>query len=278
MTVSDLVTVVAAAALLAPIDHVSAQHDVYARTEIGRIFGNSLDNTWPAGVRERLSANSGLLGTISMGYRWDRWRGEVELAGANQYISGPVARVEADDETIYVYNLATRSAFASVYRLFPRHGQLVPYAGLGVGAVRVSVDYDIGWQRPEDYDATGDALVCLLSFLLACGEGGTYSDEVAGYRLFAGADYEFGRLAVGLKLAWMGLIGLEGRDRSYLGRYGVATDHLSSVFLSIGFSYRLGRWGQPPPIGPSRPRGSSTETTSSRVRSSWSTWTGGSSG
>lgn len=237
--------VVAAATLFAPIDHVSAQHDVYAKTEIGRIFGNTIDNSWPGGVRERLSANSGLLGTIAVGYRWHRWKGEVELAGTDQYISGPVARFEADDDTIYVYNLATRSAFASVYRLFPMHGQLVPYAGLGVGSVRVSVDYDIGWQRPEGYDSTGDVLACLLTFLLACGEGGTYSDEIAGYRLFGGADYELGQFAVGLKLAWMGLIGLEGQDRSYTGRYGVATDHLSSVFFSVGFSYRFGRWGQP---------------------------------
>ena len=209
------------------------------RTASSHSIVGAIDNSWPGGVRERLSANSGLLGTIAVGYRWGRWRGEVELAGTDQYISGPVARVEADADTIYVYNLASRSTFANAYRSFPMHGQLVPYAGLGVGSVRVSVDYDIGWQRPEGYDSTGDVLACLLTFLLACGEGGTYSDEILGYRLFGGADYEFGRFAVGLKLAWMGLIGLEGQDRSYMERYGVATDHLSSVYWSVGFSYRL---------------------------------------
>ena len=211
---------------------------------IGTISGSTIDNSWNAGLAngsERLSADPGVLATIAVGYRWGQWRTEVERVWTDQYASGPIAPLEAGSDPSYVHNLATRSWFANLSRILLMGGRFAPHVGLGVGLVQASVDYRVGSQVPKDQ--TGELLVCVITFLLACGgDEGTFRDETLGYRVFGGADYSIGRVVVALKLGWMGLIGLEGQDRARNGAsYGVATDHLSSVFGSIGLSYHIRR-------------------------------------
>lgn len=233
------VIAVAAVALFVPFDQVSAQHDVYARAAVGPVSGTTMDNSWNAGRAngsERLSADPGVVATIAVGYHWGQWRTEVERVWTDQYASGPIAPLEAGPDPSYVHNLATRSWFANLSRVFPVRGRLAPYAGVGFGFVQASVDYRVGSQVPKD--RTGELLACVITFLVACGgDEGTFRDETLGYRLFGGADYAIGRVVVALNLGWMGLIGLEAQDRARNGAsYGVATDHLSSVFGSIGLS------------------------------------------
>ena len=126
-------------------------------------------------------------------------------------------------------------------------GRLAPYAGLGVGLVQASIDYQVGRQVPKD--RTDEALACLLTLFVACDWGadrGTFRDEIVGYRLCGGMAYTMGRFAVEFKLGWIGLIGLDGQDQARNEAwYGVTTDHLSSKFMSIGMSYRFWRWGKP---------------------------------
>lgn len=238
---------VAVAAIFAPLDHLSAQHDLYTRMTIGLLSGSTMDNSWNAARGNRsgkLSAESGALYTIAVGYRRDQWRAEVERFWTDQYVSGPVAPLEAGVDTSYVYNLATRSWFANLYRVLAMRGRLAPHAGLGFGVVQASIDYQVGTQVPRD--RTNEALVCLITFLVACGWGddrGTFHDEIVGYRLFGGADYVFDRFAIALTLGWMGMVGLEGQDQARNEAwYGVATDHLLSFYGSFGVSYRFRRW------------------------------------
>lgn len=118
----------------------------------------------------------------------------------------------------------------------------MPYAGLGIGRVNASVDYRVGSQRGRNHDSTGDLIVCLISFLTACGDGGTFHDELVGYRLFGGVDYATGRFAFDLRLGWMGMTPFEGQGSEDGVLYGLATGHLSSVFGSIGLSWRFLNW------------------------------------
>ncbi len=238
---------VVVAAIFASFDHVSAQHDFYTRMTIGLVSGSTIDNSWNAARESRsgkLSADPGSLYTIAVGYRRDQWRAEIERVWTDQYVSGPVAPLEAAVDTSYVYNLATESWFANLYRVLPMRGRLAPHAGLGVGVVQASLDYEVGRQVPRD--TTDEALVCLITFFIACGWGddrGTFHDETIGYRLFGGVDYVMDRFTVGLTLGWMGLVGLEGQDRARNEAwYGVATDHLVSFYGNIGVSYRFWRW------------------------------------
>ena len=236
---------VAAAVMFAPFDHVSAQHDLYVKATGGPVSGSTIDNSWNAARGNRsgkLSADPGSLYTIAVGYRRDQWRAEIERVWTNQYVSGPVVPLEAGVDTSYVYDLATKSWFASLHRVLAMRGRLAPHAGFGVGVVQASVDYEVGRQVPRD--TSGEAIVCLITLLIACGWGddrGTFHDQIVGYRLFGGADYVFDRFSIGLTLGWMGMVGFEGQDQARNEVwYGVATD-LLSFYGNIGVSYRLWR-------------------------------------
>lgn len=141
-------------------------------------------------------ASGGFVG-VAAGLRRDRLRLEAEYFYRSQggerrplLVPNDPKQQEFVERSEAVDNVAAHNAFANAYYGFGRLGQgkLAPYLGVGIGAMRVSADY-----QATSIRGSREALLALGRNPDAAGKqslaDAALTDTLVGYQLVAGVDY-----------------------------------------------------------------------------------------
>ena len=203
----------------------------------------------------------GFLGA-AVGMNRDRLRLEAEYFYRGQggerrplLVPGDPKQQEFVERSESVDNVAAHNLFANAYYGLGRLGQgkLAPYVGIGVGAMRVSADY-----QATSIRGSRDALLALGRNPDAAGKRSladeALSDTLFGYQLVAGVDYALDeRRTVTVKARYGGAFG-EFEDGDNLWRplrghessvgpggapihYDIAIDNLRFWAVSVGMRF-----------------------------------------
>lgn len=204
---------------------------------------------------------AGVLSGLSLGYRWGAFRLEGE------YFHRTAAHDEENEPTVegqslskitneaiissaHLGSLASHNIFINGYYDLPLRAaktKLRPYIGAGAGSSLVLLDYSANFTRSINLEGP------LAGTTTVAKE--TFSDNVFGYQLIAGADYPLDdRVTIGLKFRWADY-GTFQVDRKLWDRlrshasltgpggnpifYGVETDDIQFWALSLGVKYRF---------------------------------------
>ena len=205
---------------------------------------------------------------MAIGYDWGAVRLELEyLYRSTAYddrsdtdIFDDVTLDKREQEIEQAYgeidDLRTHGAFVNLYYDFGLSTSLwTPYAGVGIGGERATLDYRSVWKRNDD----PERIATFMDPLLRARVAGTttvgnarVSDSSLGYQLLAGVDYRLGeRAMLGVKLRWVDFEAFESGEtlwsqlrshESSVGRgedihYRVATDDNGFWGLGVGLKY-----------------------------------------
>ena len=272
----------------------------YVGSEMGFMFAPALelvgtDNDWgtrcdliinPLGLETGTECNtappptewtnesgrtSGIVAGLSPGYRFGRYRAELEYRylsatyhdyGATQ-IGDVVTAEKADQELERAVggagDVSTHRLFANVAAALGRPGsKLQPFVGAGTGLQRMAVDYFSLWKRnddPEQITTFEDAAQrAKIAGTTTLGQA-VLRDTMVGIQVLAGLEYPAAdKLTVGARLSYSTALGmfkskphewnqLRSHD-STVGRgtpvlYTIETRDTSTFVISLHFRYEL---------------------------------------
>ena len=216
----------------------------------------------PSGTLD-FSLDNGLLVGVNVGYQRGSLRFEAEYFRRGQegekqalVVPGDDKQVEFVERSEEVGDVQGDNFFANVYYDWPRaqDARFKPFVGVGVGAMRLGIDYTGISRRNPDRDA-------LLALNRNPNAAGTVSradesltDTVFGYQLIGGAHYALNeRRALVLKVRYGNAFGdFENSDNPWMPlrshestagpggapiRYGIVASDLGFWAVSAGFKF-----------------------------------------
>ena len=203
---------------------------LYAGTGVAPPTGGACAGSTPAtmGVNE-FDLDTGFAGGLAAGYARGGLRFEIEYFhrghdGENELWGGPGgnaglaskgAEWSANDPPAEsVSDFKSHQFFANAYRDFANDSPFTPYLGAGIGVARVGAKYSIRFVRKPDAEylaaVAGQKLWPAGSDAAKRAAAGTLSlldteveDDLFGYQILAGADYELREgVSIGVKARW----------------------------------------------------------------------------
>ena len=234
---------------------------------------------------QQFDGGTGILAGTTLGYRMGSFRAEAEYfyrGTTYDDLDDTIDFVTPSGTTVFqggktdqelsiieggVDDVLSHNFFANLYYDYRSDSKFTPYAGVGVGFARVSLDFFNRWGRNPDPDAistfdntTGtdeqkDMLHRRLAGTTTIGRA-KLSDTLFGYQVLAGVDYQVSEpVSIGLKFRWADFGEFEdGREWDQLRthdsaigpgagspriRYGVVTDDIQFWGVSLNMKYQF---------------------------------------
>lgn len=215
----------------------------------------------------------GPLAALAVGYGMDNlglegeyvFRSSVFDDRAELAIFDPVTLDKQDREIELAEStlddLSSHSVFVNAYYHFDVNSVWRPYAGLGVGASRITFDYGTRWKRNDD----PEKIATFMDAGLRAKVAGTtttgdarHTDTLFGFQFLAGMDYALtDAVMLGVKLRWVDFGEFEGPAREWdqlrshestVGRgerivYRVDTDDVGFWAVGLSLKAKLGPFG-----------------------------------
>ena len=237
---------------------------------------------------QQFDGGSGILAGLAVGYRMGSFRAEAEYfyrgttydgldntidfvtpTGTTALTGFQGGKTEQELSIIEggVDDVLSHNFFANLYYDYRSDSKFTPYAGVGVGLARVSLDFFNRWGRNYDpaaistFDDTNgtpeqkDTLHRQVAGTTTIGRA-KLSDVLFGYQVLAGVDYQVSDpLSIGLKFRWADFGEFEdGREWDQLRshdsaigpeagsprvRYNVVTDDIQFWGVSLNMKYHF---------------------------------------